>query len=78
MKFCSLFLSLHLSLFVIISCVSEDDNFAYVTNIGSGGGGGNPNESSDTIFVSGLPISATEEDIQNFFGQIGLIKVKLS
>lgn len=40
-----------------------------------GAGGGNPGESSDTIFVSGLPATATEQDLAQFFGQIGVIKV---
>lgn len=31
----------------------------------------------DTIFVAGMNTEATEEDIANHFGAIGLIKVKL-
>ena len=30
----------------------------------------------DTIFVAGLPPSATASQIGDFFGQIGIIKVK--
>ncbi|KAI8611076.1 hypothetical protein BC830DRAFT_1142884 [Chytriomyces sp. MP71] len=31
-------------------------------------------KSEDTIFVQGLPVSATETDLQEFFGSIGVIK----
>ena len=30
----------------------------------------------DTIFVSGMPDSATEDDVKDHFGSIGIIKVR--
>lgn len=45
--------------------------------IGSGGGGDNEMiTQEDTIFVAGMNADASEEDIANHFGAIGLIKVK--
>lgn len=31
--------------------------------------------SEDTIFISGLPESTTEEQLNEYFGQIGLVKI---
>lgn len=47
-----------------------------------GGGRGDRSRDSelvtqeDTIFVSGMPDHATEDDIKDHFGSIGIIKVK--
>lgn len=42
---------------------------------GSGGGSGEMIVQQDTIFVSGMDPSVTEDDIASHFGQIGVIKV---
>jgi len=42
---------------------------------GYGSDGGQSMERSDCVFVAGLPPSATEEEIAEYFGAIGIIKV---
>ncbi len=43
-------------------------------------GGGNDDRivMEDSVFVSGLPDSVTESEIETFFGSIGVIKVNTS
>lgn len=46
----------------------------------SGGGDGGADDmvtQEDTIFVSGMNPAATEDDIANHFGAIGIIKVSV-
>ena len=38
-------------------------------------GAGDRIEMDDSVFVSGLPDSVTETEIESFFGAIGVIKV---
>ena len=43
---------------------------------GSGGAGGDDRiVMEDSVFVSGLPESVTETELETFFGSIGVIKV---
>lgn len=43
---------------------------------GMGGGYMPPNDAdNDTIFISGMPTDVTEEQLSNYFGSIGVIKV---
>lgn len=44
---------------------------------GGGGGGGGYEDRGDCVFVAGLPPSASEQDIAEFFGAIGIVKVEL-
>lgn len=49
---------------------------------GGGGGGGFSGDSEmttqqDTIFIQGLPTDIDERSLASFFGQIGIIKVRL-
>lgn len=47
---------------------------------GGGGGGGNDSEvivQQDTIFVQGMEPSVTMDEIAEFFGVLGIIKVGL-
>lgn len=46
---------------------------------GGGGGGGNDSEiivQQDTIFVGGMDPSVTMDEISEFFGVLGIIKVR--
>lgn len=42
---------------------------------GPGAGGDDRIVMDDSVFVSGLPESVTESEIETFFGSIGVIKV---
>ena len=44
---------------------------------GYGDGGGQSMERSDCVFVAGLPTTASEQEIAEFFGSIGIVKVLL-
>lgn len=61
---------------------AESGGGSYGSSRYDGGGRGDRSRDSelvtqeDTIFVSGMPDHATEDDIKDHFGSIGIIKVK--
>jgi len=64
----------------LVCFVSKTNHFSFVDEGGDGGRnfnnfGGAADQQQDTVFVSGLPEDVTDDQIAEFFGSIGIIKI---